>query len=106
MYALPFANKFQPGCGLVLARKRRKELPVEYRRIRYTVRARIEGNRWTVCIHPGGIEGPETVVSGTRERAVLLARSLIDKWYKQAAQSAANSNNPTNVAKLPELPFV
>jgi hypothetical protein len=73
---------------------------VEYRRIRYTVRARIEGNRWTVSIHPGGIEGPETVVTGSRERAVLLARYLIDKWYKQATQSAAKSNNDSNLCRL------
>ena len=73
---------------------------MEYRRIRYTVRARIEGNRWTVSIHPGGIEGPKTVVTGSRERAVLLAHSLIDKWYKQATQSAANSNDAANLFRL------
>ena len=30
---------------------------MEYRGIRYTVRARIERNEWAVSIHPTGIEG-------------------------------------------------
>ena len=30
---------------------------MQYRGIRYTVRARIERNEWTVSIHPAGIEG-------------------------------------------------
>ena len=64
----------------------RKGLPVEYREIRYTVRARIERNEWTVSIHPGGIEGARRVVTGPRERAELLARSMIDRWYERAAK--------------------
>jgi hypothetical protein len=53
---------------------------VEYRGIRYTVRARIERNEWTVSIHPAGIEGANRVVTGARERAELVARSMIDRW--------------------------
>jgi len=37
---------------------------VEYRAIRYTVRARIERGEWTVSIHPADIE------------------IMIDKWYQ------------------------
>ena len=59
---------------------RAKGLPVEYRGIRYTIRARIERNEWTVSIHPAGIEGARRVVTGPRERAELLARSMIDRW--------------------------
>jgi hypothetical protein len=44
---------------------------VEYRGIRYTVRARIERNEWTVSIHPANIESPRKVVPGPRERAEL-----------------------------------
>ena len=57
----------------------RKGLPVEYRGIRYTIRARIERNQWTVSIHPAGIEGAKRVVAGARERAELVARSMIDR---------------------------
>jgi hypothetical protein len=53
---------------------------VEYRGIRYTVRARIERNEWAISIHPAGIEGARRVVTGPRERAELLARSMIDRW--------------------------
>ena len=57
---------------------------MEYREIRYTVRARIERNEWAVSIHPGGIEGARRVVAGPRERAELLARSMINRWYEGA----------------------
>src|SRR5580693_6933517 len=70
----------------------RKGLPVEYRKIRYTVRARIERNEWTVSIHPGGLEGARRVVTGPRERAELLARYMIDRWYKCAPRKAARRN--------------
>ena len=53
---------------------------MEYRGIRYTVRARIERNEWAISIHPAGIEGARRVVTGPRERAELLARSMIDRW--------------------------
>jgi hypothetical protein len=56
-------------------------LPVEYRGIRYTVRARIERDEWTVSIYPADIESPTRVVTGRREVAELPARSMIDKWY-------------------------
>lgn len=65
----------------------RKGLPVEYRGIRYTVRARIERNEWTVSIHPAGIEGAKRVVIGPRERMDLLARSMIDRWYERAPRA-------------------
>ena len=65
---------------------------MEYRRIRYTVRAGIERNEWAVFIHPAGIEGARRVVTGSRERAELLARSMIDRWYKYAPRSVARSS--------------
>jgi hypothetical protein len=54
---------------------------VEYRDIRYTVRARIERDEWTVSIYPADIESPRRVVIG-REEAELLARSMIDRWHE------------------------
>ena len=81
--------------SLVLAvsakRPRAKGLPVEYKGIRYTVRARIERDEWTVSIHPADIESPRRVVIGPREQAELLARSMIDRWYERAARSAART---------------
>ena len=72
---------------------------MEYREIRYTVRARIERNEWTVSIHPGGIEGARKVVTGPRERAELLARSMIDRWHERAprGEDAACAGVPKNV---------
>ncbi len=74
----------------------RKVLPVEYREIRYTVRARIERNEWTVSIHPGGIEGARRVVTGPRERAELLARSMINRWYERAPRAQRGAVNLYN----------
>jgi hypothetical protein len=73
----------------------RKGLPVEYREIRYTVRARIERNEWTVSIHPGGIEGARRVVTGRRERAELLARSMINRWYERAPRHGGGNRRST-----------
>jgi hypothetical protein len=60
---------------------------VEYRGIRYTVRAGIERNQWAVSIHPADIESPGRIITGPRERAELIARRMIDKWHERAAQS-------------------
>jgi hypothetical protein len=62
---------------------RAKELQMEYRGIRYTIRARIERHEWTVSIHPADIEGPRRIIAGPRDRAELIARSMIDRWYTQ-----------------------
>jgi hypothetical protein len=61
---------------------------VEYRDIRYTVRARIQRDEWAVSIHPADIESPRIVVTG-RKKAELLARSMINRWHERAARSAA-----------------
>jgi hypothetical protein len=55
--------------------------------IRYTIRARIERGEWTVSTRPADIESPRKVITGPRERAELVARSMIDRWYAGAAQS-------------------
>jgi hypothetical protein len=53
---------------------------MEHRGIRYTVRAGIERDRWTVVIHPGDVESVPKIVTGGRERAEALAYSMIDDW--------------------------
>ncbi len=52
---------------------------MEYRGIRYTIRARIERDEWSVAIHPGDIESAGKIITGDREQAESLAHSLIDK---------------------------
>jgi hypothetical protein len=56
--------------------------PVEYRGIRYTIRARIEREQWSVAIYPSGAEMAGKVITGTREDATVQARSKIDQWIK------------------------
>jgi hypothetical protein len=56
---------------------------MEYRGIRYTIRARIEREQWSVAIHPAGVEKPAKVMTGPRERAELQAHSLINKWLEK-----------------------
>jgi hypothetical protein len=56
---------------------------MECRRIRYTVRARIERGEWYVAIYPDGIELPGKVVVGSREEAELQAHSMIDDWLRR-----------------------
>jgi hypothetical protein len=58
---------------------------MEYRGIRYTIRARIERERWSVAIHPAGIELAEKVISGPREIAELRAHSMINKWLEKCS---------------------
>ncbi len=56
---------------------------MEYKGIRYTIRARIERDEWLVAIHPGDMEMPGKLVSGDRERAVILAQSMINNWLQR-----------------------
>lgn len=55
-------------------------LLMEYKGIRYTIRARIERGEWFVAIHPSDVEMPGKIVSGDRERAETLAHLMINKW--------------------------
>jgi len=56
---------------------------VEYRGIRYTVRARIEREQWSVAIHPTDVEMKGKVVIGSREKAELQALAMINDWLKK-----------------------
>jgi hypothetical protein len=56
---------------------------VEYRGIRYTIRARIEREQWSVAIHPAGVEKAAKVMTGPREKAELHAHFLINKWLEK-----------------------
>jgi hypothetical protein len=56
---------------------------MEYRGIRYTIRAGIERDQWLVAIHPGEVEMAGKVVNGDREQAESRAHSMIDKWLNR-----------------------
>jgi hypothetical protein len=58
-------------------------ISVEYRGIRYTIRARIEREQWSVAIHPAGVEKAAKVMTGPREKAELHAHFLINKWLEK-----------------------
>jgi hypothetical protein len=53
---------------------------MEHQGVRYTVRAGIERNLWSVAIHPDGTESRARLIYGTRENAEYEARSMIDRW--------------------------
>ena len=55
---------------------------MEYRGIRYTIRARIVREQWSVAIHPAGVEMKGRVVFGSRSDAERQARALINDWLK------------------------
>jgi hypothetical protein len=56
---------------------------MEYRGIRYTIRAGIERGQWAVVIHPEEVEvrGKKRVIGG-REEAESYARRMIEEWLK------------------------
>src|SRR5260370_42682107 len=68
---------------------------VEYRGTRYTIRAGIEREQWSVTIHPAGVEMKGKVVSGPREKAELQARAMINTWLK-----SHSTQNQTDGAAL------
>jgi hypothetical protein len=53
---------------------------MEYRGIRYTIRAGIEHGQWFVVIHPEGVEVSSNKIFGAREDAEFHAHSMINKW--------------------------
>jgi hypothetical protein len=56
---------------------------MEYRGIRYTIRARIEREQWSVAIHPAGVEMAGKVIYGARDSAELQAHSMINRWLEK-----------------------
>jgi hypothetical protein len=56
---------------------------MEYKGIRYTIRARVERGQWSVVIYPGGAESAAKVITGDREGAEALARSMISNWLNR-----------------------
>jgi hypothetical protein len=58
---------------------------MEFRGIRYTIRARIERGQYRVSIHPDGNEITSNKIAGSREDAEGFARRMIKRWLEQKA---------------------
>jgi hypothetical protein len=56
---------------------------MEYRGIRYPIRARIEREQWSVAILPAGVEKAAKVTTGSRGKAEQQAHSLINTWLEK-----------------------
>jgi hypothetical protein len=56
---------------------------MEHRGVRYTIRAGIERDLWSVAIHPGGIESRANRIYGPRKDAEFEAYSMIDGWLER-----------------------
>ena len=59
---------------------------MDYRGIRYTLRAGIERGQWSVVIYPEGVETSGVRVLGTRNDAELQARRMIKSWLQSKSQ--------------------
>jgi hypothetical protein len=53
---------------------------MEYRGIRYTLRAGIQRGRWLAVIHPEDIEIPAKKSAATHEDAEVYAQRMINRW--------------------------
>ena len=77
---------------------------MEYRGIRYTIRARIVREQWSVAIHPTGVEMKGRVVFGSREKAELQARAMIDNWLKSTARKILRQGHQGDRKPEPSQP--
>jgi hypothetical protein len=60
---------------------------MEYRGIRYTLRAGIERGQWSVVIYPQGVETTGVKVFGTRNYAEDHARRMISRWLESKSKA-------------------
>jgi hypothetical protein len=68
-----------------------RDRSMEHRGVRYTIRAGIEPNLWSISIYPGGVESRANRVYGAREDAEFAAHSMIDAWLqKQSGRRKSN----------------
>ena len=56
---------------------------MDYRGIRYTLRAGIGRGQWSVVIYPQGVETTGIKVFGGREYAESCARRMIIRWLER-----------------------
>jgi hypothetical protein len=55
---------------------------MEYRGIRYTIRAGIERGQYRVVIHPDEVEVPARKIFLSRKDAEAYARRMISRWLE------------------------
>ena len=66
---------------------------MEYRGIRYTIRAGIERGQWFAAIYPQGVEvGGKKKIFGTRKDAESYARRLISRWLEPKSNQNQSAN--------------
>ena len=56
---------------------------MDYRGVRYTIRAGIEPNLWSISIYPDGIESRASRIYGLRKDAEFEAHSKINAWLQR-----------------------
>lgn len=67
---------------------------MEYKGIRYSIRAGITPLEWGVAIHPPDAAGAiEKTIKGTRRSAEQLARYMIDKWLNPKIRKSPQISN-------------
>jgi hypothetical protein len=69
---------------------------MDYRGVRYTIRAGIEPNLWSISIYPDGVESRANRLYGPRKEAELQARSMINEWLQK--QSGILGRRKSNIA--------
>jgi hypothetical protein len=79
---------------------------MEYRGIRYTLRAGIERGKWFVAIYPEGVEIAGKIAFGTREDAESHAHHMIDRWVepKSRQRSTPTTKNGGALHRAEEEP--
>jgi hypothetical protein len=64
---------------------------MEFRGIRYTIRAGIERGQWFVAIHPDeGVEIAGNKIIGAREDAESYADRMINRWLEPKSRQRIN----------------
>jgi hypothetical protein len=56
---------------------------MEHRGVRYTVRAGIQRDSWSVAIYPDGVESVAHRFYGTRANAEFRVRSVINRFLEE-----------------------
>ena len=67
---------------------------MEHRGVRYTIRAGIEPNLWSISIYPDGVESRANRVYGPRKDAESQAHSMIDGWLQNKSFARRRQSKP------------
>jgi hypothetical protein len=67
---------------------------MEHRGARYTIRAGIGPNLWSISIYPDGVESRANRVYGPRKDAEFQAHSMIDGWLQNKSFARRKQSKP------------